>query len=277
MSGHQPELYHAGVWYKNFVLSKLAERTGAIAINLVVDSDLCTRHSIRFPDLDATPICTRWAAVDKPAAAVAFEQRSIQDLPFLFSMPSRVDQTFASDGEHRIIDRLWPEVIAAYGKLNNSNQAPTLGATIAAGRHRFEQTVGLKTLELPVSQLCQTTAFAIFAAAIFERASEFRKVYNEVVVEYRNVNRIRSSSHPVPKLDQSEGWTEVPFWISSNQTPERQRLFVRNLADQIELSDRKQLHQVLPKADYLKSFKGLKDAGIRFDLVPCRQRCFVDY
>ena len=125
MSGHQPELYHAGVWYKNFVLSTLAERTGAIAINLVVDSDLCARHSIRFPDLDATPICTRWAAVDKPAAAVAFEQRSIQDLPFLFSMPSRVDQTFASDGEqphHR--SSLARSYCGLWHELDNSNQAP---------------------------------------------------------------------------------------------------------------------------------------------------------
>ena len=262
MSGHQPDLYHAGVWYKNFVLSELAKRTGAVAINLVVDSDLSNRNSIRFPDLNATPVHTRSIKIDKPLATVPHEQRSIQDLPFLLELPSRVDESLADDSEGRIVDVLWPEIIEAHSKLVKSNSAPTLGGTIAAGRHRFEQTIGLKTLEVPVSQLSQTTAFAIFAAAIFDRANEFCETYNQFLVEYRNVNRIRSTSHPVPKLDQAEGWTEVPFWVTSDQTAGRQRLFVRNLADQIELSDRKQLHQLLPKSDYLTAFRKLSESGI---------------
>lgn len=40
MSGHQPELYHPGVWFKNFVLSKAASVHNAVAINLIVDNDL---------------------------------------------------------------------------------------------------------------------------------------------------------------------------------------------------------------------------------------------
>ena len=263
MSGHQPELYHAGVWYKNFVLSELGERTGAIAINLVVDSDLSNRHSIRFPDLDTTPIRTQSIEVDKAAATMPHEQRSIQDLAFLFAMPSRFNQSFTSDDERRIVDRLWPEVIDAYHKLDKFNSVPTLGSTIAAGRHRLERAVGLKTLEVPISQLGQTTAFAIFTAAIFDRADEFREIYNQVLAEYRAVNRIRSNSHPVPKLENAEGWTEVPFWVSSNQTPGRQRLFIRNLAEQIELSDRQQLNFVLPKSNFLVAFKNLSDAGIQ--------------
>ena len=186
MSGHQPELFHAGVWYKNFVLSELAKRTGAVAINLVVDSDLSNRNSIRFPDLKSSPIRSHSIAIDKPAAAVPFEQRSIKDLPFLFALPGRVNQAMGNDCEGRIANRLWPEVADAYRKLGNSSGEPTFGATIAAGRHRFEHTVGLKTLEVPVSQLCQTTAFATFAAAIFDRAKEFREVYNQSLVEYRN-------------------------------------------------------------------------------------------
>ena len=170
--------------------------------------------------------------------------------------------SLVDDSEPRIVERLWPEVIQAHHKLAESNQAPTLGATIAAGRHRFEQSVGLKTLEVPVSQLCQTNAFAVFTAAVFERATEFREVYNQALMEYRNANRIRSNSHPVPKLTETNGWTEVPFWVSSDQTVGRQQLFIRNLTDQIELSDHKQLHQVLPKSDYVSAFKRLSDAGI---------------
>src|SRR5262245_17227431 len=39
VGGHQPQLFHPGVWLKNFELSRLAERVGGTALNLIVDSD----------------------------------------------------------------------------------------------------------------------------------------------------------------------------------------------------------------------------------------------
>ncbi len=38
-SGHQPELYHTGVWAKVFLLQRLARIVGATALDLVVDTD----------------------------------------------------------------------------------------------------------------------------------------------------------------------------------------------------------------------------------------------
>ena len=40
MSGHQPKLFHPGVWFKNFALSNLGQRLGATAVNLIVDNDI---------------------------------------------------------------------------------------------------------------------------------------------------------------------------------------------------------------------------------------------
>ena len=263
MSGHQPVLYHSGVWYKNFVLSELASRTGAIAINLVVDTDLSNHHSIRFPDLSSTPIRSRWIEIDKPATTTPHEQRSIVDPSFLFATPDRFAQTSSSVSQTSIVQRLWPEIIQAYHELTKSNSTPpTLGATIAAGRHRFERAVGLTTLEIPVSKLSQTSAFATFTAAIFDRANEFREAYNQVLMEYRNANRIRSNSHPVPELQQTDDWIEVPFWVLSDHTRGRQRLFIRNRDAEIELSDRKQLNQTIPKSDFIAAFSQLSTLGI---------------
>ena len=262
MSGHQPTLYHAGVWYKNFVLSELANRTSAIAINLIVDSDLSNNQAIRYPDQNATPIRMQSVAIDTPAGAMPFEQRFVQDPSFFFELPDRIDKALAFTDESCIAKRLWPEVIQSYHQLSKSNPSPALGATIAAGRHRLEQSVGLRTLEIPASQLSQTNAFATFAAAIFDQAIKFRDTYNQVLAEYRTVNRIRSTSHPVPALEQTDDWTEVPFWVSSNQAPQRQRLFIRTQAETFELSDRKQFRQTLPKANFIAEFKQLSALGI---------------
>ena len=47
LAGHQPELFHPGVWFKNFTLSRLAERHQAVAVNLLIDNDPLRRASIR--------------------------------------------------------------------------------------------------------------------------------------------------------------------------------------------------------------------------------------
>src|SRR3990172_7444880 len=47
LSGHQPQLSHPGVWYKNFVLGALGRRVNGVAIHLLIDSDLCRSVSIR--------------------------------------------------------------------------------------------------------------------------------------------------------------------------------------------------------------------------------------
>ena len=49
LSGHQPELFHPGVWYKNFVLGGLAKQVDGVAVHLLIDSDLCRSASIRVP------------------------------------------------------------------------------------------------------------------------------------------------------------------------------------------------------------------------------------
>ena len=49
LAGHQPEIFHPGVWLKNFVLHQLARRHDAVAINLVIDSDTIKTSSLRVP------------------------------------------------------------------------------------------------------------------------------------------------------------------------------------------------------------------------------------
>ena len=52
MAGHQPTLFHPGVWYKNFRLDALAKRFDAVPINLVVDNDLMASPSMSCPTLN---------------------------------------------------------------------------------------------------------------------------------------------------------------------------------------------------------------------------------
>ena len=49
LSGHQPEFFHPGVWFKNFLLSRLARQMSAAPINLIIDNDECSDAHISMP------------------------------------------------------------------------------------------------------------------------------------------------------------------------------------------------------------------------------------
>src|SRR5690606_14915680 len=84
LSGHQPELFHPGVWFKNFVLSAIGERAGASAINLVIDNDTVAVPAVRVlrsPDyVETVPLDVAAAAGELP-----YEERAILDPALLES------------------------------------------------------------------------------------------------------------------------------------------------------------------------------------------------
>ena len=262
MSGHQPSLFHPVVWYKNFRLDALANRFDAIGVNLVVDNDLLVTPSVGCPRMmdaatsspnDGSTLKT--AAVemlrfDSPAATAPYEQRPLVDeihfADFSKTVTKSVISAFGSRIGSPVIERLWPEVLAAKKKLG----IESLGAVIAAGRHRLEWQLGLRTLEVPVSQIAGTPAFGEFAKRIFSEMEHFRAIYNSVLRRYRQRHGIRSLSHPVPELLRSDSWEEAPFWVWTLEDPQRRPLFVEAVGDRLRLSDLRQFSADVTVGDF---------------------------
>ncbi len=232
MSGHQPALFHPGVWFKNFLLSSIGQQFGCVALNLVVDNDVCSSASVRAPSFDSDPVTMTGLEIDQPYEQIPFELRKIQDEELFASFGTRAASAIASLVGDPLVTRLWPHVLAS------RDPEDRFGHSLAAGRHRQEQEYGLNTLEVPVSQLAKTRAFATVAFEIFSNAARYAEIYNDSLFQYRRVHRIRSHSHPVPALDvKDDGWIEVPFWIWQESSPFRKRLFVRKNVSGFDLSD----------------------------------------
>ena len=49
VTGHQPELFHPGVWIKNFAAASIAGASGGVGLNLIVDNDIPKSTSIVVP------------------------------------------------------------------------------------------------------------------------------------------------------------------------------------------------------------------------------------
>lgn len=232
LAGHQPELFHPGVWFKNFVLDRLARRHDAAAINLVIDNDVCRSSSVRVPAGSVDDPRSELIAFDAPGVAAPWEERAIVDGDCFRSFADRVARAVHPLAAEPLVRELWPHAIAA------AERGVTLGAAVAQARHAYEGQLGLSTLEVPLGAVCGGEAFAWFVAWLLAEAPRVRGVYNAAVQAYRAANGIRSAAHPVPDLALDGEFCEAPLWIWSRDDPRRRRLFVAARPDRLVLTDR---------------------------------------
>lgn len=232
VAGHQPELFHSGVWFKNFLLSQTGQRTGALALNLVIDNDLCRSPSIRVPARGADGILRMESLLfDAPTTSVAWECRPIADLSVFDSFSDRVLQNSVKEIDQPLVVPLWNHA------RNAARRTGRLGLALAEARHVLEGELGLQTLELPLSRLCGQPGFARFSLELLRQLPRFQQIYNQERSDYREANGIRSETHPVPALGQRHGWYEAPWWVYRMVMPERRRLFAKLDQGNLILSD----------------------------------------
>jgi hypothetical protein len=93
VAGHQPGLFHAGVWAKNFALAGLARETGSEPFNLVVDNDFPKGSSIRVPHAVPEGLRTQSVAFDAGAADVPYEDLTTNDEALFESFADRTLET----------------------------------------------------------------------------------------------------------------------------------------------------------------------------------------
>ena len=234
-SGHQPELFHPGVWVKNFAVSRLAAATDSVGINLIVDSDTVSSRQIRISGGSLVKPAFESIAFDAPGEVRPWEEARIQDESLLASFAERVTTALARFPAR---DSLGTPLLASVWEqaVQRGSRSGSLAEVLSLARVLAEKQFGLGNLELPVSRLCQLESFAWFAADVLLRADEFRCIHNGTLNEYRQVNRIRSRTHPVPELTERDGWIEVPFLVWREGESKRQPVFVYVEADEIRLA-----------------------------------------
>ena len=235
LAGHQPELFHPGVWFKNFALGRLAREHGGVGVNLVIDSDTLKQAALRVPGGSVESPVVESVPFDRPTEEIPFEERSIVDRQLLASFGQRAAEVLAPLVPNPLVRDFWPLVTQRAAETTN------LGECLAQSRHRLEGQWGLATLELPQSHVCQLPAFHWFTAHVLAHLPRFAREYNDAVRAYRSANHVRSANHPVPDLAADGEWLEAPFWLWTSESPRRRRLFASAQGERLVLTDRRQI------------------------------------
>ncbi len=240
VTGHQPQLYHPGVWVKDFLLQRFADETSSVAIDLVVDTDSFTDVSLRAPSIEPVvsafshPLAIGEAGGCYVTAPVP-ESAEIDELcekgsAALSSLPANAPARHFED---------------FCGQLRDAAQnAENLSELVTFARRRFEASAGSDYLELPVSVLCRTESFVQYSIDIMQNANRFASAYNDELGAYRVIHKTRSAAQPFPDLRSYGTSTEIPFWYVDEGS--RRTLAVTPLESGLELAAEGERIAVLP-------------------------------
>ena len=112
LAGHQPQMFHPGVWLKNFALGRLAEKHGATAVNLIIDSDVAANPALFVPSGSAASPARESLAYDSPEPAVPYEERPVADRALFESFGHRAAARIEPFVQHPLLEKFWPLAIA---------------------------------------------------------------------------------------------------------------------------------------------------------------------
>lgn len=229
-TGHQPELYHPGVWAKDFLLQKLADQTGAAAIDIVVDSDGFDTLGMRTPCMRPEPsVCRADLAIgQKDGCYACAEVPSGDVLGEFIGAGKEALATLPLAAPLHNFERFCLALEAAAPIARN------LAECVTVARRSYEAAAGTDYLELPITSLARSRAFAQFVVDIALDAHAFANAYNSALAAYRTRTGTRSAAQPFPDLEVRDDAVELPLWAVGD---ERRTVWVRTAGGPALLAD----------------------------------------
>ncbi|MBS0202342.1 MAG: hypothetical protein JSS49_05525 [Planctomycetes bacterium] len=241
VTGHQPELFHAGVWAKNFAVSGLARRTRGQGLNLIIDNDTITSTRIQIPVGSRESPTLEMLPFDASQPQQPWEDAVIAERTCFQSFGQQIQSRIRHSWNYTpLATAAWPSAV------RHADVSLRLCDCLTAARVAIEQKLGIRNLEVPMSRVCGTKSFCLFAAYLLVNLANFQRIYNEAVRQYRTAHRLRSSTHPVPELDGDGEWMEAPFWAWRHGDQRRERPFARQAGSVLEIRDSRGVFVRLP-------------------------------
>jgi hypothetical protein len=229
VTGHQPELFHPGVWIKNFAAGAIAHSRQGTALNLIVDNDIPKSTSIQVPVKVAGGMRNARVEFDRWGGDAPFEDSPVLDEEQFETFAARVRGAAGGLVAKPLLDEFWPRV------MRRRAEARTHGLRFSLARREIEAEWGTANLEVPMSVVCQTDGFLWFVSHLLAQLPTYVRVHNAALAEYRSAHGIRSKNHPVAALADDGEWREAPFWIWRASHPRRRPLLARQRGNAIDL------------------------------------------
>ncbi|HEY1628828.1 MAG TPA: hypothetical protein VGF52_03150 [Tepidisphaeraceae bacterium] len=211
-TGHQAELYHAGVWVKDALIHTVAEKLGGSGFHIAVDTDAAKHLNVRWPG-ESIPLSDESNLLDAPWTGLL----AVPSPARLNEISARLSAASADWNFQPML----PNLLASLRRL--SMESRDLPSALTNALHELDWELGLRHHALLASPLWSSEPFLLFAHDLLANAERTATHYNNALRAYRIEANIRSSTRPMPDLFTSDEAIEAPFWLDDLHTQKRFR------------------------------------------------------
>jgi hypothetical protein len=216
-TGHQTELYHAGVWVKDVLINAMAQRLGGECMHFAVDTDEPKHLSLHWPGW-SIPI-TDDAALGNAAWSGLLTQPTPR---YLDEVSAAIDQAAAQ--WHFV-----PSTGAFMQAMRRSSldEEMNLSAAITNAMHALDWELGMRQQTLVTSPMWFSEPYLVVAYHLLAHAGQWADAYNAALAGFRADHGIRNPGRPMPDLRTDSDRCEAAFWLDDLSDGTRQRATVR--------------------------------------------------
>ena len=219
VTGHQPTWHHCGIFAKNIIIDKFARQTSGIAVQLILDHDICNT-SMSLPEYDNDGLLRfKTIHLEEKHRNIPLELRPVPSKERLREFIDSVLKTgnsFCSD--------IWCQNLQSV--LNEAESCKNIADLITQLQAWLNRAFGLEIIYLPVSLMSQSDSFAGFVCSAICEAVDFVRIYNKAIKDKRQTDNLKpNQTIRILKTDYLNNKIELPFWLVS-KTGKRASLYV---------------------------------------------------
>jgi hypothetical protein len=224
VGGHQPELFHPGVWFKNYLLAGISQKlcengSPCQPLHVIIDHDLAKADTIKTIYKKAGKLVVR-------NNVLPFRSLAHPPLPWqsTYLEPSMLPdwREIVLSVERDCISQGWEPILSTKFSLLEHciSTNRSVGDAFSLLRRSVELSCGIQNSEVRMSQLCERSAFGEFVFRCLSESTKLIDAYNRSRDEFRQRRKIRNAAQPVPELQSHAGWVEMPFWMYRSRPAE---------------------------------------------------------
>ncbi|HMV41461.1 MAG TPA: hypothetical protein PK079_07325 [Leptospiraceae bacterium] len=241
-NGHQPELQHPGILFKDLLVHRIAAVTDSLPLHIVVDTDQF-EMTYTYPEKVGDGYAHLKTLHLKDAANRIYLHRPLtqaekEELVSILNSQKQEAKSFVAKEQFESLEKILDRKIEL---LKTNDFLHEINEII---RSEFYTSRNIQIHTINVSELVNLNSFKALVNTIRENLDAFMQVYNNSLAEYRKEHKIKNHAQPIPNLISGE----MPFWILDPNTNKRN---VMKLDDSLDHG------VILPKAVTLTMFMRL--------------------
>ncbi len=235
MAGHQPVVFHPGLFFKTELLSRLARDTRAFGIHVVIDTDEGSACEVSWPRIEGEQLVVRRAAIVSAESKVPDGSSPDQILYSTQRIKTReeIKEIFAEVQSDLRASGFADEAERArrMGEIYTNLAGCPLAAANSIARWGVERR-GYR--EVLLSTLLKETSLGGVLRELTRDGERLFHSYNESLERYREEHSIKNAANPFPNLKTRNGSYELPLWVV---TDKERKPFWSSASQSIQLPD----------------------------------------